>query len=638
MFKLSVPMSIKNFNEKTLSTYVDHIKKCKVQRVFLCGMGEIYDENAPIFTQQEKIKGIISALRACDIEVGVWTNTLGHGAALVGANVWQNNGKYAMVEGVGGDKPPHAICPADENFLNDFALGVSTIASFSPDIIMFDDDFRFGRYQYYFGCFCPKHLARFYEILGEEIPRDQIETKVYTGGKNKYRDAYRQMISETMLNFANRMRAAVDSVDPSIRLGLAGAIENWDADGLHLPDLIRAFAGNTEPFFRTHGAPYWSTDIMKIIESTRMQNKWLLDAGIEDMMAEGDTYPRPRYNVPFKTLELFDYALIADNNSKGMLAYIVDYIHKPDYETGYVEKYIKCEPQRRGVEEIFNGKKAVGVTVYNKMHKIEDWVLPERTIQGIAHKLHASPQPASINILAKNSIPTSWDENGYPCLVIGENARSVDLEMLKNGAIVDIVAANILSARGVDVGLVKAEKGKFTSEYFINADESVPNLGSELFKIECNENAKIVSEFMPDKTPAMYLYENKDGIRFTVLAFDSFLSYVQTNIVSGSPIFNYLNSYYKQDELIKAIEWMGNKPLPAKSKKNPNLYIYTAKDEGAMSVLLLNVHLDSIDDPVIELDKEYKEIKLVNCDGRIEGNKVYLSDIQGYGMAAFEVK
>ena len=116
---------------------------------------------------------------------------------------------------------------------------------------------------------------------------------------------------------------------------------------------------------------------------------------------------------------------------------------------------------------------------------------------------------------------------------------------------------------------------------------------------------------MPDETPAMYLYENAEGMRFTVLAFDSFLSYAQTNIVSGSPVLNYLNSYYKQEELIKAIEWMGNKPLPAKSKKNPNLYIYTAKDENAMSVLLLNVHLDSIDDPVVELDREYKEIRFV---------------------------
>ena len=292
MFKLSVPMSIKTYNEKTLPTYLEYVKKCNINRVFLCGLGEIYDENAPIFTQQEKIKGIIQALRTCDIEVGMWTNTLGHGAALVGANVWENKGRYVMLEGIKGDKPPHAICPADENFLNDFAHGVATIASFRPDIIMFDDDFRFGRYQYYFGCFCPKHLARFYAILGEEVPREQIEAKIYAGGKNKYRDAYRQMISETMLNFAHRMRAAVDSVDSNIRLGLAGAIENWDADGLHLPDLIRAFAGNTKPFFRTHGAPYWSTDIMKIIESTRMQNKWLLDAGIDDMMACHRRSPR----------------------------------------------------------------------------------------------------------------------------------------------------------------------------------------------------------------------------------------------------------------------------------------------------------------------------------------------------------
>jgi hypothetical protein len=83
---------------------------------------------------------------------------------------------------------------------------------------------------------------------------------------------------------------------------------------------------------------------------------------------------------------------------------------------------------------------------------------------------------------------------------------------------------------------------------------------------------------------------------------------------------------------------MCGKPLPAKSKKNPNLYIYTAKAQNAMSVLLLNVHLDSIDEPVIVLDKDYSDIKFVNCNGRIEGNKVYLSPIQSYGMAAFEVK
>ena len=66
MFKLSVPKSIKTYNEKTLPTYLEYVKKCNINRVFLCGLGEIYDENAPIFTQQEKIKGMTDyAKRSC---------------------------------------------------------------------------------------------------------------------------------------------------------------------------------------------------------------------------------------------------------------------------------------------------------------------------------------------------------------------------------------------------------------------------------------------------------------------------------------------------------------------------------------------------------------------------------------------
>jgi hypothetical protein len=424
-----------------------------------------------------------------------------------------------------------------------------------------------------------------------------------------------------------------------VRFGLAGALENWDADGLELPELIRAFAGDTKPFFRTHGAPYWSPDIMRIIESTRMQNKWLVDAGIDDNMGEGDTYPRPRYNVPFKTLELFNYALAADEYSNGMLAYVIDYGRPPEYETGYPEKFYKSLPNMRAVSEIFEGKKAVGVTVFNHTHKIEDFVLPDTVVNQIAHKMHSAIQPASINCLAKNSIPTSWNENGFPILLVGENARHIDVNMLKNGAVIDIVAAKILKERGVDTGLVSYEKANFSGEYYENYADTIPAIeNGALYKITCNESAKILSRFAPDDTPASYTYENSDGQRFYVLAFDHFSHCVSISTVSGNPMQNFLNNYYRQEDLINSIEWMCGKPLPAKSKKNPNLYIYTAKAQNAMSVLLLNVHLDSIDEPVIVLDKDYSEIKFVNCNGRIEGNKVYLSPIDSYGMAAFEVK
>ena len=149
--------------------------------------------------------------------------------------------------------------------------------------------------------------------------------------------------------------------------------------------------------------------------------------------------------------------------------------------------------------------------------------------------------------------------------------------------------------------------------------------------------------YMPDVTAEMSqasywadLYENADGMRFYVLGFDDLSHYSALN--GAKPMYNYLNNYYRQQELMEAIEWMCGKPLPVKCQKNPNLYVYAAKDENAMSVMLLNIHLDSIDHPVLELDREYTEIKCVNCSAEIRGKQIYLSDVQGYGMAAFEVK
>jgi hypothetical protein len=142
----------------------------------------------------------------------------------------------------------------------------------------------------------------------------------------------------------------------------------------------------------------------------------------------------------------------------------------------------------------------------------------------------------------------------------------------------------------------------------------------------------IQSVFRPSGTPASYRYENANGQRFYVLAVDIYKSFA---LGIGQ---NFLKSYYRQADLADAIEWMAGKPLPAFSAKNPNLYILASRDEDSMSVALANVWLDDVYDPEIKLDKTYSEIRFVNCSGRLDGDRVYLSDIPPYGFAAFEVK
>ncbi|MBO5071147.1 MAG: hypothetical protein J6C37_12455, partial [Roseburia sp.] len=345
---------------------------------------------------------------------------------------------------------------------------------------------------------------------------------------------------------------------------------------------------------------------------------------------EGDVYPRPRYYVSAKVLELFDLALLADGGADGILKYMYDYVQRPDYETGYTDRHIHNEALRGQVKEIFDKKHPVGVRAFNAMHKVENWVLPEQCEEKIANKLIQSHQSVSRDILSKNSIPTAFEDSGYPALVCGENARYITRDELKNGAVLDVPAAKILMESGIDTGLISEETCRFAGEHFTKENAGIHNIDNQaLKKIQCSEKAKVLSVFTPDETPAAYLYENEEGIRFLVMAYDLYNAAVNAN---------YTNNYYRQAQLIEAINWVGKRRLPAVSEKNPNLYLLTSSDGEAMSVALLNVFLDEILDPVIRLDKNYSEIKFVNCSGRLEGDMVYLSEIAPYGFAAFEVR
>lgn len=635
--KLSVPISITSISEATLPTILEQLESVGAKRVFLCRIGNIY-----AYGISRELKGrlklAIDAFHEKGLEVGIWLGTLGHGAALVGDFEAFPSDRYTSLTGIAGDQPPHGLCPLDENLLEDYAASVKELALLGPDILMTDDDLRITRGNwYYFGCFCEKHLELMYKELGERPSREELGKKIFTGGPNKYRDAYLKATAQGLNGFVARMRKAIDEVDENIRFAVCTPGENWDLTGLHMPDYAKLFAGKNRPLLRTYGAPYWyymwPNGLAHVIEATRMQAAALKGTGIE-VMAEGDVYPRPRYNVPSRVLELFYYAMIADGSCEGMLGYIFDYYQKPEYETSYLTRYIKTEPLRFGVQRLFAGKQAVGVYNYHVQHKVRDWVLPEgEPIPGIATKISQGHKPSTFDMLCNISIPTTFEESDYPCLITGENARSATAEVLKNGAILDATAAMLLWEKGIDTGIRGSEKAAFLEERYLAPDDAIPNVDcGGLRRITCDEKATVLSRF-EDGSPASYTYENTAGNRFYVLAFDQFFADHK-----GKPILNFLNSYYRQTDLVAAMEWMCGHRLPVTCLRNPNLYVYAAKDDEAMSVLLLNIFMDSIDQPVLQLDKEYKSIRGLNCKATLKGDKVILSEIEPYGMAAFEVK
>lgn len=648
MYKISVPIAVESisdeFLENDLNKYLAYFQKGKIDRVFISLLNGMYTKEADQVTASKKFQRAVRFFKEHGMEVGVWLSGFGHGAVLSHNESDVIRKDYQQMTGVMGESLPHGYCPLDEDFTNDYLNVIRTVASYSPDIIMLDDDFRMNGRGYTLGCFCPAHLKEFYRLVGEEIPRENIEKLIFTGGKNKYRDAYMEMSKNTLLDFAKKVRSAVDEIDSTIRVGACMVFPTWDFEGTDGIEIAKTFAGSTKPFIRGIGAPYHNGQlVIPAIENERLQAHWVRSSGEDiEFFDEGDVYPRPRYNVPSKLLELFNLALYCSGQSDGILKYMFDYTQRVGYESGYIDRHTQNLALRESVKALFKDKKTTGVHVYGAMHKIRNFVFSETLEPELVHKFeHACKSQASY-VLSRNSIPTCYEPSEYPVAVFGESARYIDKEDLKHGAILDSRSAKILAERGIDTGLLTAEKmPDCMGEYYFDAKDTISNFTICIFpechiqKMVCKENVKIESVILPENTPGSYTYENEEGLKFMVIAGDLEYDTLEYGDIANA---NYYNNYYRQKQLFDNIEYLCGKKLPAICEKNPNLYVLAAKNDRATSVLMMNIFTDDVIDPVVTLDKAYKRVKFVNCNGELKGDKLYLQDIPAYGFAAFEVE
>lgn len=630
MYRISVPISMETVNEESLPRFGELLQAMGAKRVFLCCVGEVYLPDSMLNTDPAPIARAMEYFRSLGMEVGIWVNAFGHGE-LLAHQTEKDIGHFTPIEDAFGRSAPVAFCPLDESFSRLYAEGIRTLAKLKPDLIMLDDDLRFNFRRKYFsiGCFCPKHLKQYYALLGEELPREQIEAKIFTGAPGKYRDAYMTMMHRTYLDFAHMLRKTVDEVDPTIRLGASICTAMWDSSGTDPIELAKAFAGKTRPFTRIAGAPYHNVNIIPIIERSRQQCAWAKGSGVE-IFCEGDTYPRPRCNVPSRPLELFDLAMACDSTADGMLQYVFDYTHSLSYEEGYAKRIIRNLPLRQKAAAMFAGKKAQGVQVFDVPHKLKTWPLPAEHSEDTIRWLQATPSKGmAADVLGRNAIPTAYADCGYPVLLLGENARHIDLSLLHHGALLDVDAAEILQQRGVDVGLLAVEAGQpGADEHFLAENETVRGVGRS-GKVIIRTAGKAESVFT-GQSVASYRYENADGQRFFVQA----CRYYSPGCTFTG---NYLNSWARRRQLADVIPWLCGKQLPARLEDAPETQLLVARDEKAMAVAVLNLSYDEIIDPVIHLDSAYTQISCANCTGTVEGTTVRLSTIPPFGFAAFEL-
>ena len=620
MYKLSVPFMLRQIDDYGAEPFIRQLKELSADIVFLALDCYQLDKDAQnrVFAS---LKENVPLFQKAGFTVGVWVWTFMLREQNDFTHITFTNGSAARVQ----------ICPSDREFCRFAYEYMRNIAQSRPDMIMFDDDFRYGFVEGRLGCVCKNHLAYMEELLGEPVPKDNLAKLLLSGGPNKYRSAYLRANGHYFREFAKQSRAAVDSVDPSIRLGLCSCMTTWDIDGISTDELARILAGNTKPFCRLIGAPYWATNrnwgnrLQDVIELSRMESSWCGD-NIE-IFAEGDAYPRPRFACPSNFLEGFDMALRASGAVDGIHKYTLDYTSDVDYEQGYNIKHRKNQPIYEQIDKHFSGKTPVGVRVYEHMTKFENMDVPAcwDDSDGVQNSFFS---PAA-RMLAAQTIPTIYEGLGTVGIAFGENVKYLDDGALENGLILDIAAAKILEKAGVDTGL--AQVGPTYSavrEYFPDKKRFVNVSSCPAVEITVKDGAKVLSWFENNgrKQAASYAYKNSLGQNFLVFAFEGY------NMSEHS-----FKQYARGEEIEGWIASLGKK-IPASLHGNPDCYMLCRENESGKAVWIGNFFSDECLFTTVKLDRMCSDITFINCTGRLLGDKVEIDTIAPFASVGFEVK
>ncbi len=632
MYRVSVPVMVTSptFDAEAVES---DLQAAGVNRIFLAIDMLTADEERQekIF---ERLEQAISFFRTRGREVGVWFWAFwvsGSHSFTPMTGEWSGQKKESRT----------MCCPMDPDFLDFMDRKLSRIAQMHPDMILFDDDLRFGMQDCGYGCTCRLHRARISELLGGEVfPEKDLLQTVFGGKPNKYRSAFLRANGESLLHFAKRVREAVDRVDSSIRVGACACTSTFDADGVDSFTLAQTLAGNTRPFLRLIGAPYWvnapwmGCRLEDVIELERKERSWYAGTDIE-IISEGDTWPRPRYYVPASYLELFDTALRADGTLDGIHKYMEDYVSTTGYERRYLTEHRKNRERYRELEKAFAGKQAVGIRVYEPMRRMETADYSDEAVtEGL---LEHSFQSFAARVLSQNSIPTVWTGTGCAGIAFGEAARHLPPDAFEKPLILDLSAAKILHAAGTDVGIVSfGERITPEYEFYFRDAETVQLRDSRAFacRLELCEGAVPDSEWRDGEgTPlavSCFTYRNGSGQSFLVLNFDGYAA--PAVVAPASAPESVYRNYCRPRQLQELAERLGA-VLPVRCYGNPDLYLLCKEGKEETVLGLWNCFADALEDAELTLSGSFRDAAFFGCEGDFDGKVLTVRSLPAFSYA-----
>lgn len=615
MKKISVPLMLESLIQYDLNAYVAQLKALNADEVLICFDDYASDPFADLEKSLLELKKISFDLQNNGFSVAVWINTLDA----------MHKQEYTYLTDVNGFPVNTWNCPLNEAFVSDYCDFIKKIAGTGVKKIVLEDDFRMQ-----IGpepmCFCDEHMKFYSSYLGYPVTREDMRTHLFDEGANEYRRAWIAGCREALEQYARRIRAAVDEVDPSIGFRLCCGPSLFGGDGtdpITLIDILEGKSGIRE--MRLIGAPYWRLFGESIASPMDFERRQAMEYQKQNVLlyVEGDPYPRPRFTNSAYRLEFYHTVAIADCNFDGIMKYAIDYMSDANYEIGYVKKSKFHTSLYETIETMFSDKDCSGVYLYEPFDFVTKAVYMPHSPEGrVVHS-------AGRHFFNDISIPIAYKPNCVNA-VFGENARNFDLNLLENGTVLDIRAAMIFRERGVDVGIrsfnevIPGETGHglnaYYEEYFEEQDKvALYAKPAVCFNLQLTDSAQQLTQvhFVDVTVCGCYLFENSSGQRFFVYNFDA---------DTAVNIAGWTRSYHRQRQFARAYEWLCGKPLPAFCPGNPDLYLMTKTNANAMAIGLWNNFEDETMQNEIYLGKPYKNVQFVGCKGVLDGSKVILEN------------
>ena len=628
MYKVSVPVVFTSVNYDREGV-LNILRRTGAARVMLAIYRELKDGRVQTDLHMKELAAEIAFFEENGYEAGVWMGeTIGHGWPINETSAYRN------IVNVLGNTGYSAFCPTDENFANDICAWIANVARAGAKFILLDDDFRMSNHGAAGSsacCLCEKHLELYHAEAGENLSREEILHKVFSGGPSKYRAAWTAVMGKTLTDFAKKIRAAVDKVDERVRIGLCGTLSVTDSDGSDYAELTQILAGKgNKGFLRLFGAPYWAHDGYELAQIFNLERLYAgkFDREKIEIVCEGDTYPRPRFVCPAAYLEAFDQALAADGNFDGILKYMAEYAAPYNYETGYVERHAKNRALHGEILQAFSKGECAGLRLFENTALFRGATLGENALENIENAMWR--RGVSLRFASALGLPVAFSGDG-PAVIFGENARYAEAKDLRRGAILDAVAADILSKRGFDTGLKGmrlAENDVISTEYFAAEDAHVTSPQPVFYELDLEEGADALTFYEGKRRyVGAYRYENAEKQRFLVYAFDGDKTNERT-----------FKMYSRQREVARMFPWLCGRKPPAACTGNPDTYTICKKSEGALAVGFWNLFADEIPEARFELAEKYTSAKWLNCEGTLEGDIVTLKNVPPFSFAGFLLK